>query len=184
MVLEAVRPNKDPQKGLAKVSTAAGLPIYAAPPGNEYAVVMHADGTRTVCSAHGVGGNIDVTCDLSQPGRLEIKENYYSGWKATAFGDSLDVSESSGSNFTINGDSISVTDSSGWISVDLPAGKSTVELRYRPWDVPLGIALMFVGLAVAGYCFVRRDPQRARAEARSIFGLVQPVPGDERASAD
>jgi hypothetical protein len=184
VVLEATRPDKDPQKGMEQLTTAAKLPIYVAQPGNEYAAVTHEDGTRTVCSAHGTGGNINVTCDLTKPGRLEIKENYFSGWKATAKEDALDVSASSGSMFSINGDSIVVSDSSGWMSVDLPAGKTTVAFRYRPWDVPAGIALMLVGLAVAGYCLVRREPQAAAADERSIIDFGQPGPAGEGAAAD
>jgi hypothetical protein len=181
-VLQASR--KGPPEGKILVTTAVDIGIYAPPPGNEYAAVTHADGTRTVCSAHGTGGNIDVTCDLAQPGRLEVKENYYSGWNAMINGQSHDVTSSTGSDFAIHGDSVEVADSSGWLSVELPAGKSTTEFRYRPWDVPVGIMLMLVGLAASGFCLVRREPQRAQAEERNVVDLVQPVPVGESAMAD
>ena len=58
------------------------------------------------------------------------------------------------------------------------------EFRYRPWDVPLGVALMFVGLAAAGFCLVRREPQGAQAEERSVIDLVQPVRVGESAMTD
>jgi hypothetical protein len=183
-VLQANRPEKDPPKEMDQIGTAGNFQIFAPQPGSEYAAVTHAGGTRTVCSAHGTGGNINVTCDLSQPGRLEIKENYSSGWNATINGQSRDVTSSTGSDFAIQGDSVEVVDSSGWLSVELPAGKSTTEFRYRPWDVPLGVALMFVGLAAAGFCLVRREPQGAQAEERSVIDLVQPVRVGESAMTD
>jgi hypothetical protein len=183
-VLQANRPENDPPKEMDKIGTAGKFDMYAPVPGNEYAAVTHAGGTRTICSAQGTGGNLNVTCDLSQPGRLEIKENYYSGWKATLKGDSLDVSASSGSTFNFTGDSIEVSDSSGWISVDLPAGKSTVELRYRPWDVPAGIVLMMVGLAVAGFCLIRREPRAHVADEKFVVDLSRPSATGEIAAGD
>jgi hypothetical protein len=71
-VFEASR--KGPPEGMIHVATVADIGIYAPPPGSEYAAVTHTDGTRTVCTASAVGGNIDVTCDLTQPGRVEVKE--------------------------------------------------------------------------------------------------------------
>jgi hypothetical protein len=37
----------------------------------------------------------------------------------------------------------------------VPAGHSTIRLRYRPWDVPAGILLSVAGLGVAVYWFLR-----------------------------
>jgi hypothetical protein len=178
-VLQANRPEKDPPKEMDKIGTAGDFDMYAPAPGNEYAAVTHEDGTRTICSAHGTGGNIDVDCDLSEPGRLVILENYYSGWKATANGDALEVSPSSTQDSAGSGESTLVSNSSGWITVDLPAGQSTVEFRYRPWDVPLGIALMLVGLAVAGYCLVRREPRAEGAEGDAVVDIVRPKPSGD-----
>jgi len=43
------------------------------------------------------------------------------------------------------------------LSVELPAGRHTVSLRYQPWDVPLGLSLCLFGLALALYHWRRDD---------------------------
>ncbi len=164
-VLEASQ--KGAPDGMSLVTTEGKVKIYAPPSGNEYAAVTHPDGTRTVCSASGIGGNIDVRCDLSQPGTLQIKENYFSGWKASASGESLGVSHPS-----------------GWIEVALPAGQSTVQFRYRPWDVPAGIGIMFFGLALAGFFIVRREPERAARIGKIANDRQESFPSSQEAAAD
>jgi hypothetical protein len=110
------------------------MPLYVADTGREYAAVRHDDGTRTVCQAQGSGGHIDVTCDLPQPGTLTVKETRWHGWQAHRSGEPL----------ALNPDA-------HWLTVELPAGEQQVALRYRPWDVWVGLALLLVGLALAGY---------------------------------
>ena len=139
-VIEAIRIGAPPP-GATQTQVLRGVRIYESSGGNEFATAAHADGTHTVCVASGVGGNIDVECNLPRPGRVEIKENHYSGWKATS-----------------GGNSVPIEHPDGWMVVDLPAGRSKVELRYRPWDVPVGITLMVVGLALAVWCVVLPDP--------------------------
>ena len=120
--------------------------MYAAPPGNEYAAIVHPDGTRTVCSAHGLGGSIDVTCDSPQAGQLVVIERMTSDWNAT-----------------VNGTPQEVSKSDVWLAVDVPAGRTTIALRYQPWDVPVGIALMAAGLILIGgamWIDRRREPER------------------------
>lgn len=128
-VLEANLAGAPP--GMVPFKTVANIPIYIAPPGREYAAVTHADGARTICSAHGTGGDIDVDCDLMQAGILIVKENSWEGW-------------------LVSGDGKPLTLKSGqWLSVDLPVGKQTIQFRYRPWDVALGVLLCIAGIVLA-----------------------------------
>ena len=101
-------------------------------PGKEYAAVTYPDGSRTICTATGMGGDIDVTCDLTRPGRLEIRENTWTGWSASVARTAVPLN----------------TDTQ-WLSVGLNAGHSVVQFRYRPWDAPLGVLLMIIGLIVS-----------------------------------
>ena len=124
----------NPPEGAFSPKEAFGeVTVYAAETGNEYAAIVHPDGTRTVCSAHGTGGSIDVDCNAPQAGRLVVLEHMASGWKAE-----------------IDGEQRALTRSDVWIAVDVPAGESHIQLRYKPWDVPVGIALMVAGLGLAG----------------------------------
>jgi hypothetical protein len=142
-VLEANRAGPPP--GMSLRDTVDGVGIYAAPPGREYAAIDHGNGRRTVCSAHGTGGDLDVACEAPEPGVLTVKENNWAGWNATVDGRSAALR---------NG---------RWLSVAVPAGKYTVALRYRPADVVLGGLLGLVGVALAVYwwCNPRRLPRIA-----------------------
>jgi hypothetical protein len=132
-VLEANRAGPPPE--MTEKTVVDGIPIYAAPPGREYAAVTHADGTRTICVAHGIGGDIDIECDLPQSGTLRVIENSWDGWAAQANGQALALMPGQ------------------WLSVDLPAGKQTIQFRYRPWDVPLGVLLFALGAVLAARLF-------------------------------
>ncbi|HEY8476547.1 MAG TPA: hypothetical protein VIN09_06755 [Chloroflexota bacterium] len=134
-VLEASRAGPPP--GMHPYLVVAGVPIYRAPPGREYAAVTHPDGERTVCTARGLGGDIDVTCEISKAGRLVVQENSWSGWHASIDGAPAPLLPGR------------------WLSVDLPPGRHQVALRYRPWDVPLGMALFVVGVGVVACCLLR-----------------------------
>ncbi len=128
-----------------------GLTIYAASPPEEYAVIDHLDGSQTVCVARGEGGDIDVSCDAPQPGLLVVREHAGSGW-----------------NVEVDGQGKSYADTEPWLGVEVPAGQVEVRLRYRPWDVPAGIALMLVGVVIAGYWLVwPRGWRRGGVEAPS-----------------
>ena len=147
-VLEADRQGNPPQMVLQ--GEAGGVPIYRAPPGREYAVVSHADGSRTVCSGRGIGGDIDITCDIKEGGTLLIKENGWSGWRAYIDGLPTDLN------------------AGRWLSVDLPDGSHLVRLRYRPWDCLLGFILCLSGVALAVYLWFAPDP-----EARIMTGAPE-----------
>jgi hypothetical protein len=120
-------------------STVAGIPVYVARPEREYALVTHADGAQTICTALGIGGDIDVTCNISRPGDLEVKENSWEGWFLTVDGTAAELLPGR------------------WLAVSLTAGNHHIGFRYRPWDVPLGIALAVVGVGVSIYCWRKRE---------------------------
>jgi hypothetical protein len=114
-----------------------GLYIYRNLPGNEFAIVHYPDGDKSVCTAQGIGGEINILCDLDRPGTLDVKENYWPGWRGE-----------------VNGDKALLL-SEDWIRLYLPAGKQEIRLRYFPWDVPLGMLLSFVGLGASVYLWVK-----------------------------
>lgn len=104
--------------------------VYVAT-GREYAAVTADDGRRTVCEAHGVGGDLDVVCDAAHGGRLTVQENAWADWYAR-----------------VDGAPAALADGP-WLALELPPGRHLVTLSYRPWDVPLGVALALAGLALA-----------------------------------
>ncbi len=146
-VLEVARSGEPP--GMKPYSTAGGIPIYQAPPGREYAAVTHSDQSRTICSAQGLGGDVDVECNLPQAGLLVVKENSWPGWNATADGRPVLLGKGQ------------------WLAVNLPAGRHVVSFRYRPWDVLIGCLLTLVGLVLAAYMWLRRDPTHDASKVRT-----------------
>jgi hypothetical protein len=134
--------------GVAPVSTRDGVTIGTAGPGREYAVVTDGSGGRAICAAHGSGGQIDVTCDAPRGGTLLVRENAWDGWDATLDGAAAARNEGL------------------WLSVAVPPGSHVIGFRYRPWDVPLGLALCLAGLALAVVAWRRADPPLA-AEAHT-----------------
>ena len=114
-----------------------GARIYDAPPGSEYASLVAADGTRSVCSASGRGGYLDVRCPPSaQGGTVTLLENNYPGWRAIVDGKEQPPRDER------------------WLSIELPAGVSEASFRFRPSDVWLGTAACVGALAVVGWLWV------------------------------
>jgi hypothetical protein len=148
-VLAASRQGAPP--GMQPRGIVNGIQISATPTGREYAAAVHADGRRTACSARGVGGDIDVVCNLPSPGILTVRENSWSGWKARVAARSLQLLPGQ------------------WLAVRLPAGRNVVRFRYRPWDVPLGIFLFLCGVALSV-----RELARDRREQAEIASANPP----------
>lgn len=130
----ALHPQEPVPPDATLLSHVEGIPIYERAGNVEYATVQQVNLERRVCEAQGTGGHINVTCDIDMPGILIVHENMWSGWTVS-----------------IDGQPAVLRQEEPWLSVDLPEGKHTVEFRYRPWDVPLGLALCVVGLALSGY---------------------------------
>jgi hypothetical protein len=105
-------------------------------PENEYASVETSTG-HIPCKAQAQGGNIDVVCQTEVDGELVVQENSWSGWHASLDGNSVNLI------------------SENWLRVKAPAGYHRYTFRYRPWDVPLGIALSLLGIALSIFLWFR-----------------------------
>ena len=125
--------------------------------------MSHPDGSKVVCSAHGVGGNIDVVCNNPSAGRLVVEENSWSGWSAR-----------------LDGGGFLPIEPGRWLSLDIPAGVHTIQLRYRPWDVLVGGVLFVVGAIVAMWYWRRREsgPGGFHNPSVSLGGPAQQVTSD------
>jgi hypothetical protein len=131
----------DPPPGVNDFINIHGVTVFKWPPGREYAQVINSSKTKaTICKAHGIGGNIDVTCNNPSPGTLVVKENNWTGWYAKLDGNPVPLQLSQ------------------WLSITLPAGEHQISFRYRPWDVPLGIALSLLGLLISVVLWVKKEP--------------------------
>ena len=72
-----------------------------------------------------------MDCISAVDGVLTVYENQYAGW-------------------TVRRDGQKVAMEGGpWLAVQAPAGVHHYEFRYRPWDVPVGLALTVAGIPVA-----------------------------------
>jgi hypothetical protein len=127
-----IRDDEDTEEGAERVARINQYSVYRFPTGNEYAAIYNENGDEIQpCTASGLGGDIRVHCSSDAPGTLVVKENQWNGWYAW-----------------LNG--IPTTLKRGqWLSVAAPAGESTYQFRYLPWDVPLGILLCLVGIGLS-----------------------------------
>jgi hypothetical protein len=107
-----------------------GISVYGRAD-EHYASVVN-DAGQEACQAAGSGGRIKVECNAGASGHLVVKENMWTGWKASRDGEAV----------PLLGDQ--------WLEVEAPAGQHSYEFRYLPWDVPLGLFLMVLGLALCG----------------------------------
>lgn len=105
--------------------------LFAAPPEIYYATLTDQAGQHMPCSATGRDGAIDVECDSRAGGTLALAENNWSGWQARVDGAPTSIRPAP------------------LISLDIPPGRHTIRLRYRPWDVPLGMGLCLGGCLIA-----------------------------------
>jgi len=95
-----------------------------------YAAIVN-DDVSVACTAGGLGGELTVNCDTAIEGKLVVQENTWSGWKAWRDGERVPLTGEQ------------------WLEVDAPAGEHTYEFRYRPWDVPIGLAISFLGIVLS-----------------------------------
>ena len=107
-------------------------------PENSYAFIRTADG-MIPCEAEAQGGHIKVVCRNLKPGRLIVQENQWDGWTAVR-----------------NGQPVTLI-ASQLLEVAAPAGNHIYQFRYKPWDVPVGLALSLLGICVAAVLWVREN---------------------------
>lgn len=134
--LEAVRASDRPDWADKKIGTVGDISVYSRT-NTWYASATLNDGSMVPCSASGWGADLQISCDLPEPGRLRINEVNISGWKAT-----------------VAGQEVPVIGDQGWIGIDIPAGESTTKLRYRPWEFWVGLALTLAGFILAAVSIV------------------------------
>ncbi|MGC9336480.1 MAG: hypothetical protein ACP5JJ_20265 [Anaerolineae bacterium] len=97
---------------------------------HEYAFVRVDDDERVTCQAFGTAGDLLVECSSPAEGRLIVHENNWTGWYAWRDGQRVSLLQDR------------------WLSVDAPTGEHTYRFRYLPWDVPLGVLMSFLGIAL------------------------------------
>jgi hypothetical protein len=127
-VIEANREGP-PEGDVEKIAELNGILIYARDDQPYAAVEM--GGSHEPCSAEGVGGALSVDCNLPASGRLQLKENTWTGWKAWRDGKPVPL------------------EGEQWLEVDAPAGQHHYEFRYQPWDVPVGLGISVLGVILS-----------------------------------
>jgi hypothetical protein len=124
----AIQAAGEPPQGMVPTGNWESYFTFEDSQGNRYVTAP----SGGACSASGEGGNVDVHCDLSVPGRVVVQENDYGSWHAT-----------------INGSDTPILRDGSWIAVDAPAGSVDIRFRYRPWDFWVGLAISAIGVLLA-----------------------------------
>jgi len=137
--------SEETDPSLRPVDQIDGVRIYRGPPDRAYATLLSGD-DRVVCDAAGIGGDVTVRCPASGGGTLTVKEHMARGWQAKVSGQRVALAPGA------------------WLALALPPGAHVVELRYRPWDVPVGMLLCLVGMATAAVVW-RRDRYDSRSKS-------------------
>ncbi len=145
-VLETVRGSDRPVWADEEIGTVDDLTVYSRA-NTWYASATLDNGSVVPCSASGWGADLQVACDLPDPGRLRVYEINVPGWKAT-----------------VADQNVPVELDDGWLGIDIPAGESTTKLRFRPWEFWAGLALSITGILAALTCLLL--PARYRLKVR------------------
>jgi hypothetical protein len=126
--------------------------------GVQYATLTTGNGEIIACQAQATGGNIDVTCDAAEPGRLVVSEHAWAGWTAQV--DSQVASLVPGQ----------------WLMLDVPTGRHQITLRYRPWDAAVGLLLSLIGLGLAVYWWRKEPTGRSSGKPEgSLAPVSEPI---------
>lgn len=144
--LEATR-GGPPTEGALYLTTVNGVKVYARP-AQPYAAVYDLISQEYIaCSAHGLGGVLEVICDTPfNGGTLVVQENAWVGWRVWLDGEPAPLT------------------GTGWLETPARAGIHRYRFVYLPWDVPLGLFLMLIGIGLCGWYW--------RAGARSGYATV------------
>jgi hypothetical protein len=133
-----------PSDSFKVVNNVGSIPIYY-DPNNHYAAVI-ANSVVEPCTAQGSGGYITVQCNSTNPGKLVVQENTWTGWKAWMGGERTKLRGGE------------------WLTVDAPAGNHIYQFRYLPWDVPFGLALSLIGILICVYLWFNGTRQSNSTE--------------------
>jgi hypothetical protein len=116
-----------------KTGQVGDFQIYTQPDVH-YASLVTEAGDTIPCSATGMWGNLDVACQSESAGTLTLQEYYRDGWYGQVDGQPDSIIKGM------------------FLSVDVPAGDHTIQFRYRPWDVWVGLFISCAGMVLAiGY---------------------------------
>lgn len=142
--LETVRGSDPPDWADEEIGTVGDLTVYSRA-NTWYAAATLEDGSIVPCNASGWGATLQISCNLSAPGRLRVYEINVPGWQAT-----------------VSDQELPVISDQGWLGIDIPAGESTTKLQFRPWNFWLGLALSILGICVAAVLILL--PERVRVK--------------------
>lgn len=134
--LEANR--RGPPPASYEIGVVDNVPIYRFDGNREYAFVRTDDSTIP-CQGSGKGGHIVISCVAPEAGELVVRENNWTGWYAWRDGERVPLLQGH------------------WLSVDAPAGEHQYHFRYLPWDVPLGVLLSLLGIALSIWQWFRHS---------------------------
>lgn len=88
------------------------------------------------CEARSQGGIVRVSCSTTEAGTLVVQENMVSGWSAEMDGQPIELLPGN------------------WLTSSAPAGEHDYLLRYRPWDVVVGLILTLIGIGLCVWIWV------------------------------
>jgi hypothetical protein len=108
----------------------------------EYAIIIDQQGNRTICSAIGTGGKVDVTCHAPTNGKLVVYENWWPGWKVWIDGKPAPLI---GTDF---------------LKVNINSGEHKIRFRYIPIDAYFGMAVSLIGIGLCVYLWSRSKSNR------------------------
>jgi hypothetical protein len=137
-------PNRESIRGELALETvellASDYGIFVYEHMGEYYAAVQSEFDLEACMGNGMGGRLQIHCENSARGRLIVKENMWTGWKAWRDGESVPLL------------------GERWLEVEAPAGSHTYIFEYRPWDVPLGLLLLLFGIVFCAWSWRRPDP--------------------------
>lgn len=143
--------SNEPQQGFEVIKAYTdGWVLYRTNnPNAVYAQVFPNKGQATPCTVdYALAGMVDLTCTTESGGLLVVLEHDMPEWRAT-----------------VNTQVVQPSVGTGWISLNVPAGTSTIQLRYQPWYVipSLLIGLFGLSLAVGGIIWLSIKKKATRA---------------------
>jgi mannosyltransferase len=110
------------------------------------------------------GGGLDMVLETADPAILVISEWYRPGWQVKVDdGEALPLVEANG----------------GLMALPVTAGRHAVSLRYRPWDVPAGIALSLITLALVLVAAWRWRPAILPTRPVQVPAVAPTIPAEE-----
>lgn len=118
-------------------------------PASVYAQVTPPKGRPTTCQVdYALAGKVDLTCTTDEGGKLVVLEHDMPEWRAT-----------------VNNQVVQPSVGTGWITLNIPAGTTTIQLRYQPWYIIPSLIVGMLGwsLAIGGIIWLSIKKKATRA---------------------